>query len=474
MQLAFALSGIVDNKVLAVRLGPGGFGAFSQVAAGALALGSLVNLGLNVGLARRVAGAAAQDAQRAVSTATALVILSTGVVWLTLMVLVTAGANPIAFLGVHPTPPLVAAACILAVGLPVDGVRTNAQALLTGRGDVGALSLRWAIADVGGTLVGVPVVILAGVVGAAVQVTVTTALVAILLLRRCQILGFKVFHPAIDSLMLRQIIGVGGFSVLAGVALSAADVAVRAHLIAHSGLQANGYVQAALIIATQIKAVILGGVGSYSMVAFIPGSSEWDIHETGTRIVSVAAPLAFLSLGALGLIGGPLASVLFSRQFQPTATLLPILLTADFLEVFVWVLIGALLARGRARTWLAINLLLASLRLLFGMLLVNVAGATGVAIAYLASMTIVLIAHYVVYISGPQRRISAKAAGQVVAGGAAILLMGYAGADATIFTPWRFLGAAFLAAGALWVVKRSGGLGAIRSVLKVDSKPVDL
>src|SRR5262249_6469538 len=55
MQLAVGATGIVRNKVLAIYLGPGGFGEFAQLAAVALALYTFVQFGMALGLGRHIA-----------------------------------------------------------------------------------------------------------------------------------------------------------------------------------------------------------------------------------------------------------------------------------------------------------------------------------------------------------------------------------------------------------------------------------
>lgn len=398
MQLVIALTGIIRNKVLALRLAPASYGEFSQLLVVAGLVYGLVKFGLAVGLSRNVAAAGTPaERQEKLATANFIVLALSVLAWVLVPLLIWTGALSLPAMGVAHSTWTLAALGLLLLLAPIEALQTNYLGFLEGVMDFKGVSSGRSLGVLVGTLVSVPIVWYGGMVGAVVQTALISVYLTWLLGRRCFQLGYRPLLVHWHGPSARVIGLLGLASLISGFAQNASDVAIRAALGRQLGAAQIGFYQAALSIAFQVKAIVLGGVGSYSLATLSQQGDREEISQTAVRLLQVVLPVETLALGVLGLVAYPLVYLLYTGSYTPAVAYFPVLLLADYLEVFVWVISAPLLGRGLTGHWLGLGLLYAGLRWLFTMLLLPGWGAQAVVLAYLMAMALHLLANLYVY-----------------------------------------------------------------------------
>jgi O-antigen/teichoic acid export membrane protein len=90
----------------------------------------------------------------------------------------------------------------------------------------------------------------------------------------------------------------------------------------------------------------------------------------------------------LGLLERPAVQLLFSSQFNSSTIFLPLLLVGNAMQAACWVAGAPLLGCGRVRTWLALQIVGASIRYLLVTTLLPVIGTQAIPLAFLLEAVI--------------------------------------------------------------------------------------
>lgn len=384
MQLVMAFTAIVRNKVLALRLGAEGYGEFSQLSLLALASSVFVAFGLGLSLNRNVAATTDVSArQRYLAQANTINLSLSALLLTAALVILIAQPALLGMAGLPPRPEVRMAGLLLLLFIPLEAAMQHRVGFLTGMMDVRGLTGRRSLALLIGTAVSVPLVWWFGLVGATTQLVILAVTNVVFLDRRCRSLGIRPWALVWDTFVLRYLAGFGLASLMAGFAQQTVDVVVRSSLIRTVDAAQNGIYQAALSITHQVKAVVLGSVGSYAIATLSQDTSKENMTAVANRLLRAVLPIAAVALGGLGLLSGPVILILYVRDFLPAQSVLPYLLTSEFLNVVSWVCGAPLLASRWVRTWLAMELVYAAVRAASALWLLPLLGTTGVAVAYL-------------------------------------------------------------------------------------------
>jgi O-antigen/teichoic acid export membrane protein len=396
MHLVVSLGGLIRNKTMAVYLKPSGFGEFTQLTSIATLLYLFVQFGMSVGLSRNTAAAGTiEERQRQLGTANFLTI-TLAVASLCLMIpviLAPVGSGPMAALGLQTGLQQKVLLVMLLSIAPIEALRNNYVSFLQGLIDVRSLSTRRSIAVLVSTAIAIPLVILFGALGACIQAALGTVLLAAVLGRRCRRLGYNPLSLQWDRCTMLTLAAFGTASLVSSLANGSGDTLIRAHLIAKSGLAANGIYQAAVALSTQVTGLILGSIGAYSLATL---SQKSDGEKLTVRIESlfrVISPLALVCLGLVGLLAHPLFSLLFSSQFYDGTKFLPLLLCANYVQAAGWITGAPLLGSGLIRTWTIIQVAGAAIRYFTTMLTWSVVGVYAVPVGFLVAMIFDLAAN---------------------------------------------------------------------------------
>ncbi len=392
MQLVIAATAIVRNKVLALRLGPDGFGEFMQLTLIVLTASTIAAFGLGMSLNRNVAAARShEERQRLLAQANSVNVLLAALLVAALAVTLLGGPGLLELVGLSADARIVLALSILLLLVPLEAAVQHRVAFLTALLDIRGMTAGRSVALALGTAVTVPVVWWFGLAGAAVQLTLITLTIMLFLDRRCRALGYRPWALTFDARVLRTLAAFGGASLIAGFTLQLSDVIVRSTLIRTTDLSQNGIYQAALSITHQVKAIVLGSVGSYAIASLSQDTTREHVVETANQLLAVVLPVAALALGMLGLLSGPALYVLYSAEFYEAQRVLPWLLSADFVHVAIWVVGAPLLAMHRVGAWLVLELVYLGTRVAAALLLLPTAGVVGVAAGHAIATVVHLL-----------------------------------------------------------------------------------
>ncbi len=383
-------AGVIRQKVFAVFLAPGGLGAFSLATSFFELLTTLVRLGAPVGLLREFtqsltdgdrsrAARVFRDVQRIV-IALALA-LGAG-----LTLLAPALTNYL-FAGVLPWWTIL----VLAAAVPVALASELRDAAINGLGQTRTLALSSVTTVLLGLVVAVWLVTTFELAGAILQLAAGT-LIALFVSQ-----GFlsRIFRPkehdpdrVPPNEAHRAVVGafqVGTATALQHLAVTANLFVFRSMIVANLGAFENGLYQGTMGVSRQYTTAILAGVFVYLYPRLVelagrPESFSRELSKTASFTLALVVPISLTLIATRDWI----VRLMFTAEFSPIIRLMAYSLSADVLMVLAGIFRTALLALGRARSYVLVGLLGEGLYfgLFFGGLRAfGLVGATGASLA---------------------------------------------------------------------------------------------
>jgi polysaccharide transporter, PST family len=465
MQAVLAVTGMVRNKVVALRLGPAGFGEYAQIATIVSLMVTVASFGMGVSLSRNAARSRT-DAERQVhlGNANAIVLLLACAAILGAGALLLAGRLlPLA--GLAPAAVTVLATAIFLVAVPFEVLKNNYLALLQGVLDVRGVAANRSLGVLVATILTVPIVWFLGFAGAGLQFLLLSAVLAVLLGRRCRTLGYAPLAVRLDGPIAWQLVTFGLASLGSSFSSVLADTAVRSSLIAHAGAEANGLLQAPYVLAHTLKDMVTASISIIALATIAPRDDRGEIATAVDKLLSVVLPVAASATGLLGLLGAPALSILYSRDFASGAALFQLLLVADLLLVFVWVIGANLLARGDRVLWLALDLGFAAVRFGVAVLLIPRLGAMAVVVGYLVAAALHLALNLAIFRFRYRIPLSPRHLLRLAVGVTLVLSLSWVGQRVPVSLPLVGAALAVWAAYTIRQARRTGILAALRARL---------
>jgi O-antigen/teichoic acid export membrane protein len=445
MQIVLALAGLARYKILAVRLGPDGLGAFQQLVIATGTITVLVSFGLAAGLSRNIAAAPDHQARQAylksaVGIVWALSIVSWGILATTLLV------NPgaIAELGVPVTRNVGWAALFLAVSIPLEATKNVLVGFLTGAHEIRGLAKGRSIAVLIATVGSLPLLWFFDLAGAALQLTSITLLVVLVLGRACRKAGYAPFSVRFNRVTVATLAAFGAASLASTFADHFGTLLVRTQLVHQYGLAENGYFLAALVLARQVQTVVLGSVGSQAVARLSVDAGPANVKATAGALLRGIMPIAVLALGAVGLLAVPLLIVLYARSFVVAATFLPLLLGGVLLETFGRIISAPIVAVRRLRLWLALDIVHYAARTIASLVLLPIIGAKAVAAGLFIGICVYVATNMYVYFRVLKFELDPVLVRDLGVGLAVVLMTAWLGAASPV--TWQY----YLLGGTLW------------------------
>jgi O-antigen/teichoic acid export membrane protein len=385
---ATALVAILRAKVVAVWLGAPGLGLVAEVLQ-VVTLATLpATLVAGPALVRALAplardgadAAAVAEAQRAYDAAwtTALALGAVGVALAALWAPAAWGWGPgaaawVAALGVS---------LVLAQGAAVVG------RLLSTRGQVRAFSsgtLVSAALQAAGVALGVWVAGLPGFfVGSLVSALL--ALPAWGLLARRAGTPLRLWPRPVHSWpLLREAAQLGAATLAGSGATQLALLAIRGALSASGGATANGLFQACWSIDGVIVQAVTSTLFGFIFPRYAAAATLDELRAEVDGAVGFVLRFAPPALLAAIALRTPVLQLLYAPEFAPAASLLGWILAGDIAKLASWTQGGVLLYRGHARTFVALQLVQASLLAGLSVVAIRSDGWTGAGWAYAAT-----------------------------------------------------------------------------------------
>jgi enterobacterial common antigen flippase len=445
LQLVLAMTGLVRNKVISVQLGTSGFGQFNLLYSFFEAVSVLVIFGLGVSLSRSAAAAKDHDErQKVLGTANFIIWALTIVIGSSVLLGAQLGLLSFQQLQIEPSPAVFVSAVLLLISLPLKALESNYIAFLTGIMDIKGMTSGRSVAVIAGTVLTVPVVWFYGFVGATIQYVALTLFLVILLGYRCHKLGYRPLAIRWHRPTAYGLAFFGVASLVNSFVQSSSDTAIRVALARFTDKAEVGLYQSALSLASMVKTIVLGSVGSYSLAALSKNSNRENIIQTANQLLKAVLPIAALSSAALGVFGVPALVILNTPEFIPAAHYFPFLLAANFVQAFIWVLGAPLLALKMVRLWLVLDLIQWGVRYAAVMFLLPVLGPQAVVIGYFAATVLHLIFNIYFYFFHLKFSLDKEHFVQLVTGFMLVFGCSYLGAMGRWPT--------FIVAGLIWLV----------------------
>jgi O-antigen/teichoic acid export membrane protein len=444
LQLVLAVTGLVRNAVISRRLGPEGLGEFNILYELFATLGTLVIFGMAVGLSRNVAATQDKDERQKI-LGTANFIIWTLTIAATLVVIFgfQLGYFSLELFKLQLSPAVLISSVLLLISLPLKALESNYIAFLTGIMDIKGMTSGRSVAVIAGTILTVPIVWFFGFVGATIQYLILTLLLVILLGYRCVNLGYRPWAIRWHRPTAYGLAFFGIASLINSFVQNTSGLAIRTALINQVSAAENGLYTAALLLTSQVKTIVLSSVSSYSLAAISQNQSRENITHTANQLLKVVLPLAALAAAALGVFSVPALIILASPKFISAAHYFPLLLAADFVQVFIWVIGAPLLALKMVRTWLVLDLIQWGARWSLVIFLLPILGPQAVVTAWFAATLLHLSFNLYFYFGHLEFGLDREHFVHLLAGLALVLGCSYLGATGA----WQYI----ILAGLLWL-----------------------
>jgi PST family polysaccharide transporter len=386
-QVLNILIGIVRTKVLAVLLGPAGFGLMGMLTAVADLARSVCSMGLNSSGVRQIAEAAAsQDQQRVARTATVLrrTALLLGVAG-ALLLLVT--AQPLARL-TFGDDGLTGAVAVLSLAVLLRLIADAEGALLQGLRQVASVAKVAVWSTVLGTAASIPLVYWwreQGVAMALVAIAAASAGASWWYTRK-----LAVSHAGLSSSQARQeaaaLLKLGVAFMVSGLLLMGTAYLVRLILVQADGLHSAGLYQAAWTLGGLYVGIVLQAMGTDFYPRLVGAIT--DFAECN-RLVNEQAHVSVLLAGAGVLATIALSPLLvwifYSAQFSPAAETLRWICLGMAVRIVSFPVGYVIIARGNQRVFIATELAWTLVNIGLSWLFIEWYGLRGAGIAFFVS-----------------------------------------------------------------------------------------
>ena len=400
LTLTRILSGLLRAKVAAVFLGAAGVGLLAQGNQLYLLGVSLGSLAMAVGLVNKVAAEYRDPALdgRMPALETALTVHLVAASLFVLAGVAAPSAIGAAFWGSSAERDWV---LVLLLGVPF-GVMASSylEAILFGTGRYDLYNRASMEAAVIGLLGFVLLVSLLSLRGAFWAVALTPVLLFLFFVKATRELDPPVplFRLGFDWRVARELFGYGSTMLVTSSLSLLAAASLRGLLIERAGAGSNGIYQVPVALSayyTPFLTSALWGRLQPSVTrsrALDEAFVELDAAWRWTVLAATAVLLALLVAPEIAVW------TVYSREFAPAASLIPLQAIGDFLSLLGAVFGTFLLARGKLKSYLALSLVGQALFFLIGFSLVHELGARGILAAYMGSSVVMAAAGILWYV----------------------------------------------------------------------------
>jgi enterobacterial common antigen flippase len=342
--------GIVRTKVLAVLLGPAGFGLFGLYGSIANLTQSIAGIGINSSGVRQIAAAVgSDDTERIAQTTVVLrrISILLGVLGAGLLVVFSRQVSTLTFGSAQHS----GAVSLLSIAVLFQLISGGQGALIQGMRRIADLAKMSVLGALFGTLISIPMVYFLrekGVVPSLVAIAAMTIVTSWWYSRKVQI--------QIPSMRASQVGGEAaallklGFAFMSsGFVMMGVGYAVRVILLRHVGFAAVGHYQVAWSLGVLYVGVILGAMGA----DFYPRLTAVAHDDVAcNRLVNEQAQVGLLLAGPgviVTLTFAPLVIALFySAKFGAAVGILRWFCLGAALQVITWPMGFIIMAKGRA------------------------------------------------------------------------------------------------------------------------------
>ncbi len=380
------------NKILAVYVGPAGYGIIGQFQN---ALAVIVNLAGGV-VATGVTKATAEhfdDAARQHGVWRTAIRLSLGASVLSGVVLLS--------LQSHLSEALLQSARLasvfvaLALTLPATAANNILLAVVNGKKEVGI----YVAANIFGSLITMTVTgLLAwqfGLHGALVACAIAPSLAllstAAMVSRRPWLSAAALWGP-VDRPAMKELSGFALMGITAALATPIALMLIRQNVTDTLGLTAAGYWQASWKISEIYLMLVTTTLTLYYVPRLAEIRSGSELRREVWKVYRFVIPVVLAGAATIYVLRHFIIGLLFSADFQPMEALFPWQLAGDVIKIGSWLLSCIMLGRSMVKAYIATEIIFSASFVLLSWVCVARFGITGVPIAYAANYVLYWIA----------------------------------------------------------------------------------
>ena len=379
--------GIVRTKVLAVLLGPAGFGLLSIYGSVVTLTQTFAGLGINSSGVRQIAEAAGSGERERISRTTVIlrrISVITGLFGAAILLLFCRQIAVITFGNVDHTRAIAA----LSVAVCFTLIAAGQSALVQGMRRIADLARMSIFGALLGTLLSIPVVYVLrdrGVVPSLILVALMTALTSWWYSSRIRIEAPLLTRATVvaETLALLKL----GFAFMAsGLMTIGVAYVIRITVLRKVGYEATGLYQAAWTLGGLYVGFILQAMGA----DFYPRlTAHAQVNSACNRLVNEQTQVGLLIAGP-GVIAtltfAPLViAMLYSARFQPAVGILRWICLGTIVQVVTWPMGFIIVAKARQKLFVACELAWTVVSLALAWVCIGRFGLTGVGIAFFGS-----------------------------------------------------------------------------------------
>jgi len=346
---------LIRIKVAAVIVGPAGVGLIGLMTTLVAAASVVASLGFGSAGTRQIAEAVGKNDPSAVAAA------RSALWWGSLVLAVLGGLvfwslREVLAKHVLGSSSYATEAGILAFAVTLTVVSTAQTAVLTGLRDISAIARLTILSSLSATVIAVFAMRQWGTDGAAafvIAIPLSSCLWGYVYVRRTRQVG-NIRVPLSDLMtQLRPLTALGTAFMLAALAGSAGQLAMRSLIQSELGLDAIGHFHAVALVSTTYITFVTAAMGSdlyprlAGAISDAPQANRMVNEQTEMSLL-LAGPVLLLTIG-----GAPwILEYLYSRAFSPAADLLRLQVVADVLKLASWPLGFLILAAGDGRKFM--------------------------------------------------------------------------------------------------------------------------
>jgi PST family polysaccharide transporter len=378
-------SALAINKILAVYVGPAGYGLIGQMQSVTAVLaglnGGLLATGVTKGTAEHFDDEARQRALW--RTAARLSLWSTAA---SIAVLLAVSGRLGEWL--FGRSDLSHAFLWLALALPAMSANALMLAILNGRKQLHGYLASGIAGSVLGLVATAALASAFGLAGALVAVAIGPALALIVsgpVARRKVRFGLRDACGRVDAGAARHLAAYAAMALATVICAPLAHMLIRDHLGQAFGWASAGHWHAMMRMSEVYLAVITMTLGLYFLPRVAEIRQPADLAREIAKVYRYAVPLAAAAALSLYLLREPLVLLLFTAEFAPMKELFAWQVAGDVVRVASWILGYVLMGRGATAAFIVAEVLSATAWVLLAWGLTPRFGPTGAVMGYLAT-----------------------------------------------------------------------------------------
>lgn len=383
-KLISVLLNIVKNKVIALLLGPSGFGLISALKSTHQLVEKFAALGVHQSAVRNIAQANGKNEESRLSKTVKLVrrlVLFTGLLGVILTLVFSGFLSEFTF----GSKEYLLEIQLLSIIIFLNIIKAGQATLLQGTRRIKELAMMTIWSSVFGLIFSIPILYffrLDGVIAFLIALAVGQYLISYLYARRVPLQKIELeFKESIDEAKDIFRLGLsfmgGGFITLLGTYL------IKVYVIRSFDLEAAGIYQAATTISTMYIGVILSAMGKdfYPRLAAVAGNRDDEISIINDQIavgIYLAAPGLLFTLALAPFV----INILYTPEFSDAYLILQWMILGVFLQTISWPIGYLFISRGQSVKFFLIQLASTAIHLSLVFVLTSTFSLTGIGMAF--------------------------------------------------------------------------------------------